>query len=328
MVLGTAERLHPLAGSGCLLIDVPGHRGGPDEGDAGYAGMGQESVDGILPAVHQVQDARRYPCLMRQLDDPGRRERYLLARLEDEGVARGDGVGPEPERHHGGKVERRDRREHTEWLPDVFAIDTSSDVLERSAHHEGGNAAGMLDVLDATPDGAARLAQDLAVLAGHRSRQLFEMLFQEGLEAEEVAGPYNGWDLTPGEKCVLGRGHRLVDVACRRERYLPERVPGGGVGDVEVLGGLGADPLAADVVPECRRLGGCHGSIWKREGPVASGSRRPVLHKVRLTGKVVNLLQEKRLSPTSRVPFRARYGTPNLTLPECTLRPGRPPRSS
>src|SRR2546430_10158975 len=51
----------------------------------------------------------------------GRRERHLLAGLQDERVARGDGVGQEPHGDHRRKVEGRDGGEHAERLTHVFA---------------------------------------------------------------------------------------------------------------------------------------------------------------------------------------------------------------
>ena len=126
------------------------------------------------------------------------RERHLLARLEDEGVAAGDGDGIHPERHHGREVEGRDAGADAERLADGLAVNAAGDVLQRLAHEQGRHAAGELDHLDAALHVAARLDEGLAVLAGVAADQLIEVLLQQRLEAEEDAGAVGRRRFPPG----------------------------------------------------------------------------------------------------------------------------------
>ncbi len=200
--------------------------------------MCEQSVDRFLAAVHQVQDPRWEPGLVRQLYDPGRREGDLLARLEDERVAGGDGIGPEPERHHRREVERRDTRKDTQRLADVLTVDPRSYVFQCLAHHQSGDAAGVLDVLDAPADRAAGFVECLAVLPGDRGSDVVELLLHQRLEPEQVARPDDRRHLSPRHERVLRRGDRLVHVLRVGERYTPERLGRRRVRDLqEVIGG-------------------------------------------------------------------------------------------
>src|SRR6266478_4124631 len=122
--------------------------------------------------MDEVQDAGRNAGLVRQFDKARRRKRDLLAWLENERIAGRDRVGPEPARYHRWKIERRDRGEDAEWLADVLAVDPRRDVFQGLAHHQGGNAAGVLDVFDAAAHRPPRLVERLAVLPRHRGREI------------------------------------------------------------------------------------------------------------------------------------------------------------
>lgn len=108
VVLGAAEGLDALAVGGGGGVDVAGDRGGADEGDGGDVRVLQEAVDGDLVAVDDVEDAVGQSGLAEQLGEPEGGRGVLLAGLEDEGVAAGDGEREHPHRHHGREVERRD----------------------------------------------------------------------------------------------------------------------------------------------------------------------------------------------------------------------------
>src|SRR5438445_66696 len=105
--------------------------------------MREQGVDHVLRAVDQVEHAWRDAGLVCQLDDARRRKGDLLAGLQDEGVAGRDGVGPEPARHHGRKIEGSDGGEDAERLADILAVDPCRDVLERLPHHQGRDPAGV-----------------------------------------------------------------------------------------------------------------------------------------------------------------------------------------
>src|SRR5881398_558601 len=245
-----AQALGALAVLRRLRVDVPGDGRRTHERDPSDIGVFEQGLHCLLPAVHQVEDARRETGFVRQLRDAGRRERHLFAGLQDEGVACGDGVGPEPHGDHRRKVEGRDRGEHAERLTDVFAIDACGDVFERPPHHQGGDAARVLHVLDAAPQRAPGFVEGLAVLARDDGRDLIEPLVQDVLEPEQMARPHYRGDGAPGGERRPGGGDRLIYVTRRRQGYPTQRLGGGGVGDVETVARGGLDPLAADMVPQ------------------------------------------------------------------------------
>ena len=79
------------------------------------------------------------------------------------------------------------------------------DVRQRLAHQEAGDPAGELDHLDPALDRGPRLAQRLAVLAGHEPGQLVGLVDQPLAKPEEHTRPLDGRRLGPGRQ---GRGGR------------------------------------------------------------------------------------------------------------------------
>ena len=106
----------------------------------------------------------------------------------------------------------------------------------------------MLDVFDTAAHRPPRLGERLAVLARHRRREVLELLLHQELQLEEVAGADDWWDFTPFEICRLCGRHGGIDIPHTRERHFPELLAGGGIGEIEILGGGGSDPLPTDVV--------------------------------------------------------------------------------
>jgi hypothetical protein len=108
VVLGAAEGLDALAVGGGGLVDVLRDRRGADEGDGLDVGVLEQRVDRLLVAVDDVHDAVGQTGLLPELGDGVDGRRVLLGRLDDDGVAAGDGDRHEPQRHHGREVERAD----------------------------------------------------------------------------------------------------------------------------------------------------------------------------------------------------------------------------
>jgi hypothetical protein len=75
-------------------VDVFGDRRRADEADRLDVGMVEDRVDRLLVAVDDVEDAGRQAGLHQQLGQcASARRRIALRRLQDEGVAAGDGRG-------------------------------------------------------------------------------------------------------------------------------------------------------------------------------------------------------------------------------------------
>ena len=135
--------------------------------------MIEQRVDGVLAAVHEVDDARREAGLLDQLEDPRHRHRRLLGRLEDEACCRrrprraGTRAGSSP-----GKLNGVMAADDADRLADHQLVDARGDVLEVAAHHQRRDAGGDLDVLDAAPQLAFGFGERLAALLRDEPRDL------------------------------------------------------------------------------------------------------------------------------------------------------------
>ena len=132
--------------------------------------MRGQQLDRLLVPVHHVQDSRGQPRLGKQLGEPQRAGGILLGGFQDEGVAAGDGDGKHPHRHHRGEVERGDPHAHAERLPEGMAVDAGPDVFREAPLQQVGDPAGELHHLHSPGQGAARVAQHLAVLGRDQGR--------------------------------------------------------------------------------------------------------------------------------------------------------------
>ncbi len=252
VVLGAAEGLHALAVRGGGGVDVAGDGGRADEGDGLHVRVLQEAVHGHLVAVHDIEDAVRQTGLGEEFGELHGGRRVLLARLEHEGVATGDGEGEHPQRHHRREVERRNARDDTERLPDRGHVDAGGDLRGQLALELHADAAGQVDDLQAARDLSERVGVHLAVLGGDQFGDLVAVRVQQRAEREEDRGPLGQGGLTPGQVRLLGggdggvhlvdggEGHLGGDLAGRRVRHRPVRARG-------AFGGLAADPVVDDV---------------------------------------------------------------------------------
>ena len=217
-VLGASESLDALSGVRGSPVDGPGDRRGSDEGDGADSWVIADRLDDLASPVDEIDDSRGQIALLQQLDHPSLRQRHLLGRLDEKRVPGRDREGEKPERHHGGKVERRDRRADSHRLPDHAAVDPGGDVLETVAHHERWGSAGDLDTLDAAPDASPGFIERLAVLGRDDARELLEVFLEKRLEFEEHSSARHRRRVAPGGEGLPGRGDRGVDVLRGRER--------------------------------------------------------------------------------------------------------------
>ena len=218
VVLRPAESLHALAVRRTGLVDVARDRRGADEADGGDVGVLEQRVDGLLVALDHGEDPVGQACVLPHLREEQRGGGVLLARLEHERVAAGDGVGAHPQRHHRGEVERRDAGDDAERLTDRVDVDAGRRLLGEAALEQLRDPGGELDVLQAARDLAGGVAEDLAVLGGDDGGQLVGAGVQQLAEGEQHGGPARQRGRTP----LLGRGPGRR----RRRRRPPRRWPG------------------------------------------------------------------------------------------------------
>ena len=255
VVLRAAERLDPLAGGDPALVDVARDRRRPDEGDRLDVGVVEQRVDRLLVAVHDVDHAVRHSGLTPQVGDEVDRGRVLLARLDDDGVARRDGDGDEPQRHHGREVEGRDDRDDPERLEDRVGVDARRDVFGEATLEQLRDAAGELDDLLAARDLPLGVLVGLAVLGGDRLGDLVLPLLEQLTEGEERPHATGERDVAPLLRRRLGLGHDLVDGLGAGEVEGPGDLTGRGVVDLAGPAGLPLPRLVTDEVGDATGRG-------------------------------------------------------------------------
>ena len=232
------------------LVDVARDRRRADERHGGDVRVGEDRVDRDLVAVDDVEDAVRDPGLGQELGQEVRRGRVLLGRLEDERVAAGDGRREHPHRHHRREVERRDAGHDPERLADLVDVDAARHLLAEPTLEQVRDAAGELEVLEATGDLAQRVGRDLAVLGGQVRRQFVPACLDQVPDLEHDVGALRERRRPPGRegrRCrrdgsaqLVGRGevHELGDLAGRR------------VEDLALAAGRPGDEAPADPVAD------------------------------------------------------------------------------
>ena len=107
MVLRTAHALHALAVARAARVDELPHSRRADKAHGLDVRMISDRLTDILATMHDVEDARRHARFEGEFREPNGSGRGALRRLQDEGVADGDGGTQHPERDHGGEVEGR-----------------------------------------------------------------------------------------------------------------------------------------------------------------------------------------------------------------------------
>ena len=248
VVLGAAEALRPLpvgCGGG---VDVLRDVGAADEPDPLDVGVGEDGVDGLLVAVHDLEHPGGQTGLEEQLGQAHRHRRIALGGLEDERVAAGQGRTGFPQRDHGREVERRDPRDHAERLAQRIDVDARAGALGVLPLEQVGDADGELDDLDAALDVALGVRNGLAVLEAEQLGQFLGV----GVDQFDELHHHPGAALrVPGGPLFLGfdrRGDGGVDVGRAGEDDLRLRLAGAGVHHVGGPGGRQLGALAVDEV--------------------------------------------------------------------------------
>ena len=97
-------------------VNIFGDGGGADEADRLDVGVVENGVHRFLVAVDDIENAGRQAGFDHQLRQPQRHADGRAPRLEDEGVAAGDGRAEFPHRDHRREIERRDAGDDAQRL--------------------------------------------------------------------------------------------------------------------------------------------------------------------------------------------------------------------
>ncbi len=198
MVLRPTQCLDAFAVGGAGGVDVLGDGGGADEADGLDGGVGEEFVDGGLVALQDVEDPGRESGFGPEFGHPDRGGGVLLGRLEDDGVAGGDGDGEEPHRDHGGEVERGDDPDRADGLAEGGDVDVGGGVFGHAAFEQVGDAAGEFDDFLAAGDFAEGVGDDLAVLGGDDFGEFALAGVEQFPECEDHLGALGEGGVAPG----------------------------------------------------------------------------------------------------------------------------------
>ena len=175
-------------------------------------------------AVHHVQHALGHARLDGQLGQAHRYGRVALGRLEDEGVAHGDGRRQHPQRDHGREVERRDAGDHAQGLAQGIDVDPRPRALGVFALGQARDAADEFHHVQAPLDVALGVGHHLAVLGGQQHGQLVHVGLDQALELEHDARAPLRVQRRPARLRRLGAGHGPAQQGCVRERQLRLRL--------------------------------------------------------------------------------------------------------
>ena len=229
--LGAAQRLHALPGLGAALIDIFGNRGRADEAHRLDIGMVENAVDHFLVAMDDVENAFRQAGLHEEVPGQHGGGSVALGGLEDEAVAAGNGCRIHPHRHHGREVERSDAGDDAERLAIGIGVDRGADIAGKFALEQLGNAAGIIDAVDAAGDFTQSIVMHLAVLARNLAGQVIGILVEQSLELEHDAGALHRGRIAPGDLRLLGGSDGFVQLGHGRKRQFGRLLAGGRIED-------------------------------------------------------------------------------------------------
>jgi hypothetical protein len=139
----------------------------------------EDRVDRLLVAVDDLQDALGQARLDHQFGQHQRHRRVALGRLEDEGVAAGDGRAELPHRDHGGEVERRDAGGHAQRLAHRIHVDAGAGALGEFALQQMRRADAELDHFEPALHVALGVGQVLPCSRAQRLGQLVHVAVQQ-----------------------------------------------------------------------------------------------------------------------------------------------------
>ena len=219
------------------------------ERDERHVRMLDEALaDRLAAAVHDVEDARRQPGLLEDLDEALAQHRRVARGLEDDRVAADERGRDLPARDGDREVPGRDRADDADRLADAH-LELVRHLRRRRLAEEAPALAGHVEGhVDRLLDVAAGLGAHLPHLAHHQLGQLVLVLDEALRDPEENLAAARRRRQAPALVGLLRGLDRAVDVGLRRARERPDRLARGRVRRVERVVAGGVDPLAADEV--------------------------------------------------------------------------------
>ncbi len=304
--LTRAELAHPLAGGERA---GEGHQVDTGMSDQGFADLAAEAVHDIHRAARQSGESAR---------EIERRQRRLFGRLDDDGIAGGEGRRHLPRQQQQGVVPRHNRGDDA-----VRLLDREVDLVRR--HWRNRAAARVAPDLGVIVETGRRpldlvmvLAVRFAALAGHRSGKLTVALAHPPGDLVQKASLLDAGQEPPALERRPRRAHGAVGILRRAARDAVQHLSGRGVEDRDgaaPAGGLpSVDPMRSHAF-----------SVRQKRRPRSAGRRveaRPAAapgQKVKLTPpvKMVSSSMPRSSSTSSANDSCAMTWKPNQSL-TCT----------
>ncbi|MNQ69586.1 hypothetical protein D3C85_841940 [compost metagenome] len=220
--------------------------GRADEGHGLDVRVVADQVHRVDAAVDDVEYTLGYTGFQRQFHQAHGHQRVLLGRLEDEGIAGGDGHREHPQRDHRREVERGDAGAHAQRLQQGVGVDAVGHVVGQFAHLQIADAGGVLDHFQAAEHVTFGIRQGLALLGGQQGGQFLDVLADQLLVLEEDTGTGTDRGLAPGLEGLLGAGNGGVHFLGGGEGDAGQDFLGGRVDHVTPLGCARFDEFAVD----------------------------------------------------------------------------------
>ncbi len=213
VVLGPAQRLHPLAVRGAGLVHVAGDRRGPDEAERATSGWSKQPVDRLLVAVHDVEHAVGKPGL-------GQAARPAVTAAEGSfSLGLSTKVLPQAmarESIHIGTIAGKLKGVMPATTPSGWRIELTSTPVAAGSEKPPFSSWGMPQANStiSMPAGhlTAGVGQHLAVLGGHQRGHLGSVRVDQLAEAEQDLRCGATTECPPGGERVGCRGHGGVDL--------------------------------------------------------------------------------------------------------------------
>lgn len=159
--------------------------------------------------MHHVDHARReadlHEDLAHELHEIGR----LGGGLENEGIARHDGIGDEPAEHQRGEVEGSHPAEDAQRLTNDPGGNVGGDMIQHVALDHGRRGGGGFDDLDDALHFAARFGDVLGLVEGDAVRQLFGVADHAFPDLEHIGHTFAHGEVAPALVGGMGRGDGL-----------------------------------------------------------------------------------------------------------------------